>query len=77
MSDVICSARHCKNPASWSVVWRNPKLHAPDRRKIWVACDEHRTSLSAFLDLRGFLLGVEPLGVAAPEPGGPADTVES
>ncbi|MGY0233077.1 hypothetical protein [Longispora urticae] len=68
---IICSAKQCKSPATWSVVWRNPKLHAPDRRKVWVACDEHRGSLSSFLDARGFLLGVEPLTTA------PDATVES
>jgi hypothetical protein len=44
----------------WSVVWNNPKLHTADRRKTWLACDEHRQHLADFLDLRGFLIGVEP-----------------
>jgi hypothetical protein len=43
------------------VVWRNPKVHTPERRKTWTACDEHRATLGQFLDARGFLLAVEPL----------------
>jgi hypothetical protein len=43
------------------VRWNNPKLHPPERRKSWLACDEHRDHLSGFLELRGFLREVEPL----------------
>jgi hypothetical protein len=62
MSDpVICSARGCRAPASYALVWNNPKVHAPEREKTWVACEEHRQSLADFLDLRGFLRRVEVL----------------
>ncbi|MDQ1706286.1 MAG: hypothetical protein QOF18_2652 [Frankiaceae bacterium] len=47
--------------ATWSVVWNNPKLHTPDREKIWVACDEHKQSLSDFLSIRSFLKRVDPI----------------
>jgi hypothetical protein len=57
----ICSAKGCRTPASWSVVWNNPKVHTPDREKIWVACDEHRESLSSHLAVRGFFKRVDPL----------------
>jgi hypothetical protein len=40
--------------------WNNPKLHTPDRRKVWLACDEHRQSLSDFLAARQFLREVAP-----------------
>jgi hypothetical protein len=62
----ICSAKGCRNSAAWSVVWNNPKVHAPDRRKTWLACDDHRQRLADFLDLRGFLIEVKPfrLGTA-------------
>jgi hypothetical protein len=56
----VCSAKGCREVAAWSVVWNNPKLHSTDRRKVWLACDEHRQHLADFLDLRGFLIGVEP-----------------
>jgi hypothetical protein len=59
--EVICSAKDCRNAAVYILVWNNPSLHTPDREKTWVACDEHRESLSAFLDRRGFLRRVDPL----------------
>jgi hypothetical protein len=62
MSDsVVCSARGCPAPASYALVWNNPKVHAPEREKTWMACEEHRQSLADFLDLRGFLRRVEAL----------------
>jgi len=59
--DLRCSAKGCRNPAGYALKWNNPKLHTPDRRKTWLACDEHRDSLSTFLEARGFLRGVETL----------------
>lgn len=56
-----CSAKGCRQPATYVLVWNNPKLHAPDREKTWVACAAHRESLAGFLDLRGFLLRVDAL----------------
>ncbi|WP_228556007.1 hypothetical protein [Catenulispora pinisilvae] len=61
----ICSAKGCRQPAAWSVVWNNPKLHTPDRRKVWLACEDHRQHLADFLDVRGFLIEVEPFGPGA------------
>ena len=51
----ICSAKGCQAPAEWALLWNNPKLHTPDRRKTWLACEEHRASLGDFLGARGFL----------------------
>lgn len=56
----ICSARGCREPARWQLLWNNPKLHTPDRRKTWLACDTHRESLEAFLGARGFLKETVP-----------------
>ena len=56
-----CSAKGCRAPAMWAVRWRNPKIHEPGRRKIWLACDAHRAHLSGFLDRRGFPHDVVPL----------------
>ncbi len=44
----------------WQLQWNNPKLHTPDRRKIWLACEEHRESLELFLGARGFLKDTVP-----------------
>ncbi|MEV8097428.1 hypothetical protein [Kitasatospora sp. NPDC085879] len=56
----VCSAKGCRGTAAWVLVWNNPKLHTPDRRKTWLACDEHREHLSQFLGVRGFLKEVVP-----------------
>ena len=60
----ICSAKGCAAPAVWALLWNNPKLHTPDRRKTWLACADHRESLSDFLGARAFLRDV----VAHPGP---------
>jgi hypothetical protein len=57
---LVCSAKGCQERADWALVWNNPKLHTPDRRKVWLACDEHRQSLGDFLTARGFLRDVTP-----------------
>ncbi|HZD98616.1 MAG TPA: hypothetical protein VE132_10715 [Micromonosporaceae bacterium] len=59
--ELRCSAKGCRRPATYALRWNNPKLHTPDRRKTWLACDDHRESLAAFLDARGFLRDVAPL----------------
>jgi hypothetical protein len=64
-AELICSAKGCTAPATHELRWNNPKLHTPDRRKVWLACDDHRESLSQFLDARGFLR--EVVGVSAPD----------
>ncbi|WP_405678681.1 hypothetical protein OG292_31960 [Streptomyces sp. NBC_01511] len=57
----VCSAKGCRVAAVWVLAWNNPKLHTPERRKTWLACDEHREHLSSFLGVRGFLKDVVPL----------------
>ena len=65
----ICSAKGCRAAASWAVVWNNPRLHTPDREKVWAACDEHKQPLADFLAVRSFLKRVEPLNVGKGSPG--------
>lgn len=57
----VCSARGCRADAEWAVVWNNPKIHTPDREKVWVACGEHKDSLSEFLRIRSMFIRVDPL----------------
>ena len=40
-----CSRKGCRAPGAWSLLWNNPKLHPPERRKVWLACEEHKGSL--------------------------------
>lgn len=56
----LCSAKGCQDSGSWELQWNNPKIHTPDRRKIWLACETHKQSLSDFLGARGFLKDVVP-----------------
>ncbi len=53
--DPRCSAKGCTATAVWALVWNNPRVHTPERRKTWLACDDHRGYLGDFLDRRGFL----------------------
>jgi hypothetical protein len=65
--DVRCSAKGCQRTAVFALLWRNPKIHSADRTKQWLACEEHRETLSDFLARRDFPLTVEPL--PQPPPG--------
>lgn len=55
---LVCSSRGCRAGATYDLQWNNPRIHTEDRRKHWLACDEHRGSLSEFLSARGFLRDV-------------------
>ena len=55
-----CSAKGCAAAALWALRWNNPKLHTPERRKVWLSCDAHKASLSEFLGVRGFLKELVP-----------------
>lgn len=56
----ICSARGCRSAATFELRWNNPRLHTPERRKSWLACDEHRAQLEQFLEARHFLRETVP-----------------
>lgn len=60
MNEISCSAKGCRAPAAYVLVWNNPKIHPPDREKTWAACPAHRDFLADFLDRRGFLRRVDP-----------------
>lgn len=60
-----CSRKGCRAAASYKILWNNPKIHTPDRRKVWLACQEHRDWLANYLEQRGMLKDVVPFG--APE----------
>lgn len=60
-SSIRCSAKGCRADAAYGLLWNNPKLHLPDRRKTWLACEEHADSLSDYLSSRGFLKDAVPV----------------
>jgi hypothetical protein len=60
MAALVCSAKGCRSAAVWAHLWNNPTLHTPERRKVWLACEEHRASLGDHLSVRGFLVETVP-----------------
>jgi hypothetical protein len=66
VEQTVCSRAGCRDQAIWALRWRNPRIHAADRRKIWVACDEHVVYLREFLSARDFPVEVAALA-ARPE----------
>lgn len=64
-ASATCSRAECRAPASWRIDWRNPRIHTADRRKTWVACDEHVGYLREFLAARSFPLDVSALETAS------------
>jgi hypothetical protein len=65
-----CSRAGCRNAATTTVNWRNPRIHSLDRVKVWLACDEHSDYLHDYLAARDFPVLVAPLGT-------PVDSVPS
>ena len=60
MTAPVCSRAGCGSDAAWLVVWRNPRIHSPERRKTWAACDEHVDYLREYLAARDFPVRTEP-----------------
>ena len=58
---LVCSARGCRQPASYDLQWNNPKIHSPERRKTWLACADHREWLEDYLQTRGLWKKTLPL----------------
>ncbi|GAB3540755.1 hypothetical protein GCM10027403_31080 [Arthrobacter tecti] len=56
-----CSRKACRDNASWQLLWNNPRIHTPDRRKVWLACAEHRGWLEEYLTTRGLWKQTVPL----------------
>jgi hypothetical protein len=64
---LTCSAKGCPADAAWALRWNNPRVHTPERRKAWLACDAHRQSLGDHLAARGFLRETEAIADFTPE----------
>lgn len=59
---MICSRAECARDATFTVNWRNPKIHGLERVKVWHACDEHVGYLRDYLEARDFPVVIAPLG---------------
>ena len=69
----VCSRKACQAGAQWQLLWNNPKIHTPERRKIWLACGGHRTWLEDYLQTRGLwkeTVALEPAEPGTRAPGG-------
>ncbi|KAD3632840.1 hypothetical protein GD627_08230 [Arthrobacter yangruifuii] len=58
----VCSRKACRLDAAWRLLWNNPRIHTPERRKTWLSCDEHREWLEDYLRTRGLWKETLPLG---------------
>ena len=66
-----CSATGCGGEASFRINWRNPRIHGPERVKVWLACAEHREQLADYLVNRGFpvvVTGINEAVDVVPDP---------
>jgi hypothetical protein len=71
LESTTCSRASCRKDATKRVSWRNPKIHAADRVKVWLACSDHEGYLENYLATRSFPVKVTELWeeVAADELG--------
>ena len=63
----VCSRKACRAEASWQLLWNNPRIHTAERRKIWLACAEHRGWLEDYLQTRGLWKETLPLDAGSLE----------
>ncbi|WP_323961833.1 hypothetical protein GC088_07455 [Arthrobacter sp. JZ12] len=68
LSVPTCSRKACRQPATWQLLWNNPRIHTPERRKVWLACDAHREWLQDYLTTRGLWKETLPLEDAPAAP---------
>lgn len=62
--ELICSRAQCGAKANWNVNWRNPRIHGPERVKVWLGCDDHVDFLADYLRSRSFPVKVTRIGVS-------------
>jgi hypothetical protein len=48
----VCSRKACRAEATWQLLWNNPRIHTPERRKVWLSCEEHREWFEDYLQTR-------------------------
>lgn len=73
---LLCSARGCREAAHYGLRWNNPRLHEPQRRKVWLSCAAHCEQLCDFLRARGFLREVVDVRDLHTSPGTFADLAD-
>ena len=61
----VCSRKGCRAAAHWRLLWNNPRIHTPERRKTWLACSDHRGWLEEYLQTRDLWKDTLPLAGGA------------
>ncbi|CAJ1493303.1 hypothetical protein MU0083_000249 [[Mycobacterium] kokjensenii] len=61
VGELVCSRKGCSADALFGMLWNNPKLHTPERRKVWLTCPEHREYFRDYLSSRGLLKSEVPV----------------
>jgi hypothetical protein len=62
----VCSRKGCREDASWQLLWNNPRIHTPDRRKAWASCPSHVEWFEEYLRDRGLWKETLPLTTDRP-----------
>ncbi|THJ67559.1 hypothetical protein E8P82_04390 [Arthrobacter echini] len=62
----VCSRKNCRAPAQWQLLWNNPRIHTPERRKAWASCVDHRVWFEEYLMERGLWKETRPLTADRP-----------
>lgn len=62
----ICSRKGCRSGAGWQLLWNNPKIHTPERRKAWASCTDHVEWFEEYLRNRGLWKETLPLSPGHP-----------
>lgn len=58
---IVCSRKGCRSDAGWQLLWNNPRIHTPERRKVWVTCNGHVEWFEEYLRARGLWKKTVPL----------------
>lgn len=62
----VCSRKGCRNDAGWQLLWNNPRIHTPERRKAWASCPDHVEWFEEYLRNRGLWKETLPLTADRP-----------
>jgi hypothetical protein len=59
--EMQCSRKGCSQQATTRLLWNNPKIHTPERRKVWLGCADHADWLENYLTERGLFRSREDM----------------
>ncbi|WP_240614975.1 hypothetical protein [Arthrobacter ruber] len=62
----VCSRKGCRRTADRQLLWNNPRIHTPERRKAWASCPDHVAWFEEYLRDRGLWKETLPLTADRP-----------